>query len=897
MDKVIQIGNRIVGEGHPTYIIAEMSANHAGSIERAKEIIHAAKEAGADCIKIQTYTPDTLTIDCHNEYFDVKNGTWEGENLYSLYGKAYTPWEWQQELKAEAEKCGIDFLSTPFDNTAVDFLDAMGMAFYKIASFEMIDLPLLKYVASKGKPIIMSTGMATKEEIKEAINAIYETGNTQVAIMKCSSAYPAVTEDMNLVTIRDMIDKFQVPVGLSDHSMGHFSAVTAVALGACIIEKHFCMSRKIENPDASFSMTPAEFKEMVERVRETEAALGKVKYGISKQEEASVVFRRSIFAVKDIKKGEAFTEENVRIIRPGYGVKPKYIDDVLSMRAAVDMKRGTPLAFNCVEKGAILFLTNNENTDKVYRFLQTKEKLVYKFGNKLNLDIIKELEPEYVVSFNYRHIVPKDVIDYMKGRIINLHCSYLPYNRGSSPNFFSFYENTKKGVTIHELSEGLDTGAIYCQRELEFDETKETFASSYDKLMDAMYDLFINNWDFIKNKKITPVTQQEEGTYHTMKDLSKIRDEVPFSWNECVAAVKQRLFKCVLIRTDANNEIGAGHVMRCLAVADSLKNDYNVDPVFVVSDDNAVSLIEGRGHRYVILHSDYRKLAEQNEINRMMQLLNQHLPTAVLVDSYQVNGQYFDMLKKEVSGMEAFKETPVRWFYMDDIRQPDYAVDGIINYNIYADKLSYDQPIKLIGADYAPLNPVYGKNNGTRREVACKVSDALITSGGADKYNVCYEMAKRLAPEYPDVCFHVVSGAYNTHLNDLLELARKYSNVKVEQNVKNMKALQEVCDIAVSSAGSTMYELAVLGVPTITYYFVDNQKMIAEAFAEKACIENAGDYSKDSGKVLERIDEAFETLAASYVARKMASNNMKSVTDGFGAKRIAGALIGYEKES
>ena len=218
--KQIQIKGRMIGDGYPAYIIAEMSANHSGSIERAKKIIREAKRCGADCVKIQTYTPDTLTIDCHNPYFQVENGTWEGENLYSLYGKAYTPWEWQKELKEEADRVGIDFFSTPFDKTSVDFLEEMGVEFYKIASFEMIDLPLLKYVASKGKPIIMSTGMGSQEEIKEAVEAVYETGNRQLALLKCSSAYPAISADMNLSVIPDMKKRFQIPIGLSDHSMG-----------------------------------------------------------------------------------------------------------------------------------------------------------------------------------------------------------------------------------------------------------------------------------------------------------------------------------------------------------------------------------------------------------------------------------------------------------------------------------------------------------------------------------------------------------------------------------------------------------------------------------------------------------------------------------------------------
>ncbi len=340
---VIEINGRKIGDGYPAYIIAEMSGNHAGSIERAKEIIRAAKEAGADCVKIQTYTPDTITIDCNNEYFHIEDGTWEGENLYSLYGKAFTPWEWHKELKEEADRIGIDFFSTPFDNTSVDFLEELGFCFYKIASFEMIDLPLLQYVASKGKPIIMSTGMGKLEEIEEAIEAIYKTGNKQLAIMKCSSAYPAKIEEMNLATIADMKQRFHIPVGLSDHSMGSLSAEVGTALGANIIEKHFCISREIENPDSSFSMTPEEFKDMVNAVRTVEKAKGIVQYGVEKQEETNIKFRRSLFVVEDVKAGEVFTEKNVRSIRPGYGMKPKFLPDVLGKCATVDIKRGEPL--------------------------------------------------------------------------------------------------------------------------------------------------------------------------------------------------------------------------------------------------------------------------------------------------------------------------------------------------------------------------------------------------------------------------------------------------------------------------------------------------------------------------------------------------------------------------
>lgn len=340
---MITIGKRNIGSGQPVYIIAEMSANHAGSISHAKEIIHAAKESGADCIKIQTYTADTMTIDCDNRYFQIGEGTWKGENLYGLYQKAYTPWEWQAELKEEAERTGIDFFSTPFDRTSVDFLESIGVMFYKIASFELVDLPLIRYVASKQKPMILSTGMGSLEEITEAVEAVRGAGNRQFALLRCASAYPAVSEHMNLAAMKAMRERFHVPVGLSDHSMGSVGAVTAVGMGGSIIEKHFCLDRKIENPDASFSMEPAEFAAMVKDIRAAERAIGSVCFGATESETGNLAFRRSVFVVQDIQAGGMLTPDNIRVIRPGYGLAPKYYDTALGKRAVSDLKRGTPL--------------------------------------------------------------------------------------------------------------------------------------------------------------------------------------------------------------------------------------------------------------------------------------------------------------------------------------------------------------------------------------------------------------------------------------------------------------------------------------------------------------------------------------------------------------------------
>ena len=338
------INGRVIGSGNSTYIVAELSANHNQDFNQAVELIKAAKEAGADAIKLQTYTPDTITIDCDNEYFRIGKGTiWEGKTLYELYKEAYTPWEWQPELKKIANDLGMELFSTPFDRTAVDFLEKMDVPCYKIASFELVDIPLIQYVAQTGKPIIMSTGMATLGEIEEAVQAAREAGCKEIALLKCTSAYPAPPDEINLRTIPHMAEAFGCPVGLSDHTLGIAVPVAAVVLGACIVEKHFTLSRDIPGPDSAFSLEPHEFKEMVEAVRTAEKALGKVSYEVTEHEKPSRIFRRSLFVVKDMKAGETFTEENIRSIRPGYGLAPKYLKDILGASAARDLKEGTPL--------------------------------------------------------------------------------------------------------------------------------------------------------------------------------------------------------------------------------------------------------------------------------------------------------------------------------------------------------------------------------------------------------------------------------------------------------------------------------------------------------------------------------------------------------------------------
>jgi len=345
------VGRREVGRGKPTYIVAEMSANHNQSFEQAVRIVQAAKEVGADAVKLQTYTPDTLTIDCDNEYFRIKGTAWEGRNLYDLYGEAYTPWEWQPRLKEVAAGLGPDLFSSPFDDTAVDFLEKMGVPAYKIASFELVDTALLEKVASTGKPVILSTGMATLAEIEEAVQTLRLAGCAELALLKCNSGYPAPPEEMNLRTIPHMSEAFGVPVGLSDHTLGIAVPVAAVALGACIIEKHFTLSRADGGPDSAFSLEPPEFKTMVDAIRVVEKALGVVSYEPTEREAASRVLRRSLFAVEDVKAGEAFTGKNVRSIRPSHGLAPRHLPEVLGRRAARDIARGTPLSWDDIEGG------------------------------------------------------------------------------------------------------------------------------------------------------------------------------------------------------------------------------------------------------------------------------------------------------------------------------------------------------------------------------------------------------------------------------------------------------------------------------------------------------------------------------------------------------------------
>ena len=350
MSRTFQIANQPIGPGYPVYIIAELSANHNQDFEQAVKILEAARDAGADAVKLQTYTADTITMRSAREEFQVKGGTlWDGRTLHDLYQEAFTPWEWQPRLKAIADEWGLPLFSSAFDATAVDFLEAVNVPAHKIASPELVDIPLIQKMARTGKPLIMSTGMATLEEIEEAVAAARAAGAEQIALLKCTSAYPASPSEMNLRTIPELARRFDVPTGLSDHTMGIEVPVAAVALGACILEKHMTLSRDLKGPDSAFSLNPAEFRNLVQAVRNAEQALGTIHFGVSGREEATRRFRRSLFVVADIKRGEVFSPGTVRSIRPAQGLHPRHLPEVLGRHATRDLTAGTPLAWDMVE--------------------------------------------------------------------------------------------------------------------------------------------------------------------------------------------------------------------------------------------------------------------------------------------------------------------------------------------------------------------------------------------------------------------------------------------------------------------------------------------------------------------------------------------------------------------
>jgi len=347
--KCIAIDGKQIGAGYPPYIIAELSANHNGSLEKAKATILAAKESGANAIKLQTYTADTMTIDCDHDEFMLKGGLWDGYKLYDLYEWAHTPYEWHEELFRYAKAIGITLFSTPFDETAVDLLENLGAPAYKIASFEITDLPLIRYIAATGKPIIMSTGMANEEEIALAIDTVKQAGCTELVVLHCISSYPAPIEQANLLTMTDIINQHHVIGGLSDHTLTNVAAITAVALGANVIEKHFIVSKADKGPDSEFSIEPQQLSELCLDTYQAWQALGKVNYELSDNERENVKYRRSLYFVADLKKGDVITKDNMRCIRPGLGLPPQHYDEILGREIAQDIPYGTPVHWTSIK--------------------------------------------------------------------------------------------------------------------------------------------------------------------------------------------------------------------------------------------------------------------------------------------------------------------------------------------------------------------------------------------------------------------------------------------------------------------------------------------------------------------------------------------------------------------
>jgi pseudaminic acid synthase len=346
----MKIGNFKIDQESPCFIIAELSANHNGSIQTAIETIKSAKRAGADAIKLQTYTPDTITIDSDKDDFVIKGTIWEGRNLYQLYQEAYTPWEWHEILFKTAKEEGLICFSSPFDKSAVDFLESLNTPAYKIASFEITDIPLIEYTASKMKPIILSTGISTQEDISLAIDACLRVGNKNIALLKCTSSYPAPIEEANLSMIKDLATRYNVITGLSDHTIGSLAPVVSICFGAKIIEKHFIIDRAIGGPDSSFSMNEQEFLEMVNSVRQAESAIGNINYTLSEKQKISRAHSRSLYVVENVKSGDIFTEKNVKSIRPGFGLHPKFYKEILGKKANADIDKGTRFTLDLVLK-------------------------------------------------------------------------------------------------------------------------------------------------------------------------------------------------------------------------------------------------------------------------------------------------------------------------------------------------------------------------------------------------------------------------------------------------------------------------------------------------------------------------------------------------------------------
>ncbi len=526
----------------------------------------------------------------------------------------------------------------------------------------------------------------------------------------------------------------------------------------------------------------------------------------------------------------------------------------------------------------VLFLTNNENTLPLQNWLRERCTLI-STGDRITLEFVKGTEPDLVVSFNYRYLIKGDVIDFLGRRIINLHMSYLPWNRGSHPNFWSFFEGTPKGVTIHQLEKGLDTGDIIVQKELLLEEEKETFTTSYTKLLEAMMTLFQENWEVIRQLGWEGKHQTERGTYHRMKDLEEVCERLPVDW-ECGIADYLKQYdareKKVYIRTDMNETIATGHMMRCLSIADALQ-EKGWETVFLTADEKPLELLERRGYKAIVLNTEWNRMEE--ELPVLLPILRKYRIRKLLVDSYQVTAEYFRQL-----------EEVTRVIYLDDLDAFCYPVSSLICYANYYPKLSYGNKGKVdgfyLGTDYMPLRQVY--RNRPPKPISSGLEKILILSGGSDNYHMIQQLTERFR-EKKEFRVAVICGAFYPDFEGLKERFEDCPHLNFYQNVENLEEFMVEADLAVSAGGTTLYELCAVGTPTISYSFADNQLKNVEQFDQDGLISYAGDVRKD--QVYDRI----EVLLGEYrdpLLRQERSLRMQACVDGRGAERIALLLIG-----
>lgn len=496
MSRAIAVGDRWIGSDHPALIVAELSANHLGSLERALEIVDLAHQVGADAIKLQTYTADTMTIDCDQPWFRIERGPWAGRQLYDLYTAAQTPWGWHAELFAAARRLGMLAFSTPFDVSAVHFLQALDPACFKVASFELTDLELLRAVARTARPVLLSTGMASSAEIDLAVNTLRDAGCRDLVLLVCVSAYPATAESFRLRNVTQLACRYEIPVGLSDHSAGHEVALVARALGASVIEKHLCRRRADGGPDATFSMEPDEFAQMVGAVRRAEAMLATARFGVQAAEQDSVVFRRSLFAVRDVAAGERFTVENVRAIRPGHGLPPSELPRVLTSRARLAIARGTPLREAWLEPVAgetapIVFGAQRDLMLPAARILAAKHALVLvRRPEELDLELLERIRPRFVILPDWSWIVPTELLE--RAPFIGFHASSLPAYRGGSPLQYQILDGLRETeLSMFRMQAGLDAGPVLLRRPLSLEGTIGEVWGRIVELVPSMVDALL----------------------------------------------------------------------------------------------------------------------------------------------------------------------------------------------------------------------------------------------------------------------------------------------------------------------------------------------------------------------------------------------------------------------